>query len=191
MVGLDLKITMHFHYGGKFEERNKKFHFVRETGCASIEYDCDRLSLPELDSILKEDCKYKGNVTELWWRNCRKGNELRRIIGDKEVVDMVTKLGKCKVVHIYAIDELIEGLALPLVISNFVDEKCAITHTKEAIEPILPKNIDCIDKVNVKPMFKANVGVVSTRKERIQRSFSLRQNEGQSTRVDYGKINFT
>jgi len=95
MVVLDLKITMHFHYVGKFEERDKKLHYVRETGCASIEYDCDRLSLPELNSILKDDCK--------------------------------------------SIDELIEGLALPLVISNFVDEKCAITHTKEAIEPILPE----------------------------------------------------
>jgi len=45
-----------------------------------------------------------------------------------------------QIVHIYEIDELIEGLALPLVISNFVDEKCIITHTKEAAELILLKN---------------------------------------------------
>ncbi|KAJ8422317.1 hypothetical protein Cgig2_008314 [Carnegiea gigantea] len=48
------------------------------------------------------------------WRSSRRGNELRRIIGDKEI--------KCNIVHIYVIDKPLQGLTLPLVTYNFVDE---------------------------------------------------------------------
>ena len=97
---LDFKITLHFHYGGNFEERHKKIRYVGEIGCTKLDYDYDKLSFIELGSLLKEDCNYKGNVTELWWRSSRGGGELRRIIGDKEIVDMAPKLRKCNIVHI-------------------------------------------------------------------------------------------
>jgi len=46
---------------------------------------------------------------------------LRRIIGDKELIDMVAKLGKCKSVHVYAINEHVRRLTLPHVTHRFVD----------------------------------------------------------------------
>jgi len=120
-MALDLKITIHFHYGGKFEESDNKIYYIREIGCTSVECECDRLSLPELSAILKDDCGYKSNVIELWWNNSKRSGELRRIIGDKEVIDMVAKLGKCKSVHVYAIDEHVKSLTLPHVTHRFVD----------------------------------------------------------------------
>ncbi|KAJ8422918.1 hypothetical protein Cgig2_007799 [Carnegiea gigantea] len=65
--------------------------------------------------------RYKSNVIELWWNNSKRSGELRRIIGDKEVIDMVAKLGKCKSVHVSAIDEHVKSLALPHVTYRFVD----------------------------------------------------------------------
>lgn len=64
-MGLDFNITLHLHYGGKFEEIDEFIQYVGETGCRQIEHDCDKLSLPELGSILKEDCRYEGDVREL------------------------------------------------------------------------------------------------------------------------------
>ncbi|KAJ8444271.1 hypothetical protein Cgig2_024597 [Carnegiea gigantea] len=55
------------------------------------------------------------------WNNSKRSGELRRIIGDKEVIDMVAKLGKCKSVHVYAIDEHVKSLTLPHVTYRFVD----------------------------------------------------------------------
>ncbi|KAJ8443702.1 hypothetical protein Cgig2_032325 [Carnegiea gigantea] len=78
-----------------------------------------------------EDCNYKGNVTELYWRSSRGGGELRRIIGDKEIVDMAPKLRKCNIVHTYVIDKPLQGLTLPLVTYNFVDESEHDTHKEE------------------------------------------------------------
>ncbi|KAJ8444747.1 hypothetical protein Cgig2_033755 [Carnegiea gigantea] len=60
-MALDLKITSHFYYGGKFEERDNKIYYIREIGCTSVECECDRLSLPELSAILKDDYGYKSN----------------------------------------------------------------------------------------------------------------------------------
>ncbi|KAJ8428796.1 hypothetical protein Cgig2_009981 [Carnegiea gigantea] len=104
-MALDLKITIHFHYGGKFEESDSKIYYISEIGCTSVECECDRLSLPELSAILKDDCGHKSNVIKLWWNNSKRSGELRRIIGDKEVIDMVAKLGKSKSVRVYVIDE--------------------------------------------------------------------------------------
>ena len=91
---LDFKITLHFHYGGEFEEMHNKIHYVGEIGCTKLNYIYDKLSLIELGSLLKKDCNYKGNVTELWWRSSREGSELRTIIGDKEIVDIAPKFWK-------------------------------------------------------------------------------------------------
>ncbi|KAJ8440466.1 hypothetical protein Cgig2_028702 [Carnegiea gigantea] len=112
---------IHFHYGGKFEESDSKIYYISEIGCTSVECECDRLSLPELSAILKDDCGHKSNVIELWWNNSKRSGELRRIIGDKEVIDMVAKLGKSKSVHVYAIDEHVKSLTLPHVTHRFVD----------------------------------------------------------------------
>ena len=45
---LDFKITLHFHYGGKFEERHNKIRYVGEIGCTKLDYDYNKLSLIEL-----------------------------------------------------------------------------------------------------------------------------------------------
>ncbi|KAJ8443701.1 hypothetical protein Cgig2_032324 [Carnegiea gigantea] len=66
---------------------------IWETGYKQIEHDCDKLSLLELESISNEDCKYEGAVMEFWWQSSQKRDELRRIKGDKEVVDVVSRLG--------------------------------------------------------------------------------------------------
>ena len=42
--------------------------------------------------------------------NSEKSGDLRRIIGDKEVIDMVAKLRTWKSVHLYAIDENVESI---------------------------------------------------------------------------------
>lgn len=124
-MGLDFNITLHLHYGGKFEEIDNFIQYVGETGCRQIEHDCDKLSLPELGSILKEDCRYEGDVREFWWQSSRKSNELRRIIGDKEVVDMISRLGKSKTVHIFTIDQTLDGLGL--VTQRFADQHATMT----------------------------------------------------------------
>ncbi|KAJ8440414.1 hypothetical protein Cgig2_017647 [Carnegiea gigantea] len=146
---LDFKITLHFHYEGKFEERHNKIHYVGEIGCTKLDYDYDKLSLIELGSLLKEDCNYKGNVTELWWRNSRGGSELRRIIGDKEIVDMTPKLRKCNIVHIYVIEKPPQGLTLPLVTYNFVNENEVIDQNNTLFEPSLTTNLERAGKTNV------------------------------------------
>ena len=124
-MGLDFNITLHLHYGGKFEEIDNFIQYVGETGCRQIEHDCDKLSLLELGSILKEDCRYEGDVREFWWQCSQKSNELRRIIGDKEVVDMISRLGKSKIVHIFTIDQTLDGLGL--VTQRFVDRHATTT----------------------------------------------------------------
>ena len=81
--------------------------------------------MPELGSILKEHCRYEGDVREFWWQSSRKSNELRRIIGDKEVVDMISRLGKSKTVHIFTIDQTLDGLGL--VTQRFADQHATMT----------------------------------------------------------------
>ncbi|KAJ8422487.1 hypothetical protein Cgig2_016923 [Carnegiea gigantea] len=56
-MDLDFNITLHLHYGEKFEEIDNFIQYVGETGYRQIEHDCDKLSLPKLGSILKEDCR--------------------------------------------------------------------------------------------------------------------------------------
>lgn len=136
-MSIDYSITLHPHYGGKFEERKNKVHYVGELGSKTLDYDYDKLSLTELKSIFKEDCNYKGNVSEIWWRCSDKGSEVRRIFGSKCIIDMAPKLKKCRVVHIYAVDEPVEGLALLLISRNFVDVSDVITidHHSSKVPP--------------------------------------------------------
>jgi len=70
-MALDLKITIHFYYWGKFEERDNKLYSIREIGCTSVECECDRLSLPKLFAILKDDCSHRSNVIKLLWNNSK------------------------------------------------------------------------------------------------------------------------
>ncbi|KAJ8436266.1 hypothetical protein Cgig2_011538 [Carnegiea gigantea] len=178
---LDFKITLHFHYGGKFEERHNQIHYVGEIGCTKLDYDYDKLSLTELE----EDCNYKDNVTELWWRSSRGCSELRRIIGDKEIVDIAPKLRKCNIVHIYVIEKPLQGLTLPLVTYNFVDENEVIDQNSTLFEHSLTTNLERAEKSNMTYASQTPIELPSTAKQLIRRSlFTLRQNGDVSTPTD-------
>ncbi|KAJ8452538.1 hypothetical protein Cgig2_000127 [Carnegiea gigantea] len=136
----------------------------------------------DLGSLLKEDCNYEGNVTELWWRSSRGGGELRRIISDKEIVDMTPKLRKCNIVHIYVIDKPLEGLTLPLVTYNFVDENEVIDQNNNLFEPSLTTNVERVGKTNMTYASQTPIELPSTRKQLIRRLlFTSRQNGDVST----------
>jgi len=84
-------------------------------------------SLPELGSILKGDCKHAGVVVEFWWQTPQSSDEFRRIMGDREVFDMVSKLSKSKIVHRYAVDPKLDDSIIPLVTHWFVDQIVSMT----------------------------------------------------------------
>ena len=42
----------------------KGIHYVGETNCVVIDYECDLLYSPELCHISKDDCKYSGNIID-------------------------------------------------------------------------------------------------------------------------------
>ncbi|KAJ8429988.1 hypothetical protein Cgig2_032826 [Carnegiea gigantea] len=100
-------------------------------------------------------------------RNSTKGNELRRIIYHKEFADMVTKFGKYELVHICAIDEPVEGLALFIITYNFI--------AKESFERFTAVNLDSVEKANVKYVLNETIVVVSIRKQRIQMKYDTRR----------------
>ena len=107
---------------------------------------------------------------------------MRRIIGDKEIVDMAPKLRKCNIVHIYVIDKPLEGLTLPLVTYNFVDENEVIDQNNNLFEPSLTTNVERIVKTNMTYPSQTPIELPSTRKQLIRRSlFTSRQNGDVST----------
>ena len=63
---LDFKITLHFHYGGKFEEMHNKIHYIGEIGCTKFDYDYDKLQTPSpfmsLSSIMRATMCLKKQV---------------------------------------------------------------------------------------------------------------------------------
>ncbi|KAJ8433706.1 hypothetical protein Cgig2_019815 [Carnegiea gigantea] len=137
------------------------------------------------DAMLHEtndDRNYKGNVTELWWRSSRRSGELRRIIGGKEIVDMAPKLRKCNIVYIYVVDKPLEGLTLPWVTYNFVNENEVIDQNNNLLEPSLTTNVERVGKTDVTYASQTPIELPSIRKQLIRRSlFTSRQNGDVST----------
>ncbi|KAJ8434307.1 hypothetical protein Cgig2_009932 [Carnegiea gigantea] len=115
-------------------------------------------------------------VSEIW-RSSRGGGELRRIIGDEEIVDMAPKLRKCNIVHIYIIDKPLQGLTLPLVTYNFVDENEVIDQDNNLFEPSLATNVERAGKTNTTYASQTPIELPLTRKQLIRRSLiTSRQN---------------
>ncbi|KAJ8425210.1 hypothetical protein Cgig2_011799 [Carnegiea gigantea] len=101
-------------------------------------------SLLVKDAMLHEtndDCNYKGNVTELWWRSSRGGSALRRIIGDKEIVEMAPKLRKCNIVHIY--DLSCHWLPITLSMNEVINQNNSL------FEPSPTTNLERAGKTNI------------------------------------------
>ena len=106
---------------------------------------------------------------------------MRRIIGDKEIVDVASKLWKCNIVHIYVIDKPLQGLILPLVTHNFVDESEVIDQNN-LFEPSVTTNVECGGKTNMTCVSQTPIELPSTRKQLIRRSlFTSRQKGDVST----------
>ncbi|KAJ8433395.1 hypothetical protein Cgig2_028995 [Carnegiea gigantea] len=86
-----------------------------------------------------------------------------------EIVDMAPKLRKHNIVHINVIDKPLQGLTLPLVTYNFVDESEVIDQNNNLFEPSLTTNVERAGKTNMIYTSQTPIELPSTRKQLIRR----------------------
>ncbi|KAJ8433347.1 hypothetical protein Cgig2_004500 [Carnegiea gigantea] len=93
-----------------------------------------------------------------------------------------TQTLEVQLVHIHVIDKPLQGLTLPLVTYNFVNENEVIDQNNNLFEPSLTTNIERVGKTNMTFASQTPIELPPTRKQLIQRSlFTSKQNGDVST----------